>query len=363
MKTLIVFTFGMILGFCLSQLLHMTSWTPNFCDDDSLDVTALRRRNLHARYEEDDDDLTEFKVSVNTTIANNNNNNNNISLATQLYNETRVLCWILTGPANHKKRAIHIKKTWGSRCNKLLFMSSVEDEELGTIKLPVGEGRKNLWLKTREAFKYIWDHHRNDADWFLKADDDTYVIAENLRAFLYPYSTDSPVYFGCKFKPHVRQGYMSGGAGYVLSREALRRFVELAYPNKTICRQNHGGSEDMEMGYCLQNVGVVAGDSRDEDKRGRFFPAGPQSHIIARDKSHWYWRYIFYATDDGINCCSDHAVSFHYVHPDTFYMLDYLIYHLRPFGVNFKPDKLVSKYSDDVKFLDKWRNETSDNKL
>ena len=52
------------------------------------------------------------------------------------------------------------------------------------------------------------------------------------------------------------------------------------------------------MGYCLQNVGVVAGDSRDDDKRGRFFSSGPQQHIIARDKSHWYWRYIFYLTDD-----------------------------------------------------------------
>ena len=40
---------------------------------------------------------------------------------------------------------------------------------------------------------------------------------------LYPFF---PSYFGFNFKAHVRQGYMSGGAGYVLSKEAVRRFVQ-----------------------------------------------------------------------------------------------------------------------------------------
>lgn len=71
--------------------------------------------------------------------------------------------------------------------------------------MPVGEGRHNLWGKTREAFKYIYKNHMNEADWFLKADDDTYVIVENLRYMLYPYSTDDPIYFGCKFNPYVKQ--------------------------------------------------------------------------------------------------------------------------------------------------------------
>jgi hypothetical protein len=75
-----------------------------------------------------------------------------------------------------------------------------------------------------------------------------YAIVENLRYMLSAYDTSDPMYFGCCFKPHVKQGFMSGGAAYVLSREALKRFVEQALPDKTKCQQDHGGEEDVEMG-------------------------------------------------------------------------------------------------------------------
>ena len=59
-----------------------------------------------------------------------------------------------------------------------------------------------------------------------QADDDTYVIMENLRYFLSGENTSEPIYFGHHFKTIVKQGFYSGGGGYVLSKEALRRFGE-----------------------------------------------------------------------------------------------------------------------------------------
>ena len=55
------------------------------------------------------------------------------------------------------------------------------------------------------------------ADWFLKADDDTYVVVENLRLLTKDYNASDPTYMGLKFTHHEytkhKEGYMSGGAG------------------------------------------------------------------------------------------------------------------------------------------------------
>ncbi|XP_029056509.1 glycoprotein-N-acetylgalactosamine 3-beta-galactosyltransferase 1 [Osmia bicornis bicornis] len=271
-------------------------------------------------------------------------------VAQDLAKRVRVLCWIMTGPKNHQSKAQHVKATWGKRCNILLFMSSVEDINLPAVALPVKEGRENLWAKTKEAFKYVYEKYKDEADWFMKADDDTYVVVENLRYMLSSYDPSSPLYFGCRFKPFVKQGYMSGGAGYVLSKEALRKFVEEALPDKTKCRGDNGGAEDVEMGKCLEKINVKAMDTRDPHGRGRFFPFVPEHHLIPNhvDKNFWYWKYIYYDTKDGLNCCSDSAISFHYVSPNMMYVLEYLIYHLRPYGITHSVEKPTADQSTTV---------------
>ena len=130
----------------------------------------------------------------------------------------------MTTPTNIRTRAIYVKKTWAKRCNKMVFLSSEVDTNLPAVRLNVTgpEGKYALTEKTLLAFYHVYDNYFNDYDWFLKADDDSFVILENLRYFLSDKNTSEPVSYGQRFDMYVKHGYYSGGAGYVLSKEALR---------------------------------------------------------------------------------------------------------------------------------------------
>ena len=197
------------------------------------------------------------------------------SVASSLHNSVRVLCWVMTSPDNLQKRAKHVQATWGRRCNVLLFISDKDDADFPAVGVNVSPGRTHLASKTERAFYYITRHHYNDADWFLKADDDTYVIMENLRYMLSEHAPTDPVYFGYRFQDETKQSYFSGGAGYVLSKEALRIF---ASRSPDMCDFNQG-AEDLRMGICMENMGVKMGNSRDRLDRSRFHPLKLSEHL------------------------------------------------------------------------------------
>lgn len=87
---------------------------------------------------------------------------------------------------------------------------------------------------------------------------------------------------------------MSGGAGYVLSKESLKRFVEIGLPNKFKCKVPENGAEDAELGICLAKIGVVAVDERDSNGKERFFPFTPESHVNTNYDNDWYSKYAYY---------------------------------------------------------------------
>ena len=193
----------------------------------------------------------------------------------------------MTTEDNLFEKAVHVRETWGKRCNILLFMSETENNELPAIGLNVSIGREHLTAKTMRAFQYVYDYHFFEADWFLKGDDDTYVIMENLRDFLSTQDKEEPVFFGHHFHgEEVKQGFNSGGAGYVLSREALRRFGNR---EPGLCVEESEDGEDVEIARCMEKLEVYVGDSRDHLGKSRFHCLQPELHLTGSYRP-WYKR-------------------------------------------------------------------------
>jgi len=167
----------------------------------------------------------------------------NHSVASIVARSMRIFCLIMTGAHNHQTRCQAVKETWGKRCDKYIFISDAEDLNLPAIR-PEGvkTGHEMLWGKLKGGLKYVYEKYGKEYDWFIRNDDDAFVMMENLRYLLLSHDPQKPIYFGCKFKPYTKYGYMSGGPGIVMSKEALRILVEEALPNTTFCSQEDGGS-------------------------------------------------------------------------------------------------------------------------
>lgn len=199
----------------------------------------------------------------------------------QLTNEIRLLCWVMHD-GKVPDRRVAIMETWGRRCNRIIFVIGnpyvketvtiplAKNAELVTFKFD--DHYKFLWLKTKLAFQYIVKFYKNDFDWVLKVDDDSFVVVENLKIFLKDKNVHSKFYYGFHFKPKEpsdnEQGYASGGPGYVMSMYNAQKLVNtFSMPG---CYQGDDQPEDIKVGQCLALVGIYVSDSRDSYQRFRF---------------------------------------------------------------------------------------------
>lgn len=172
-------------------------------------------------------------------------------------------------------------------------------------------GRKEVW-----QWKNMLKLHKN-VDWVAAADDDTYFLVDNVMRFLKTLDPSKPIALGRRFRiPGENYLFLSGGAGYILSRAAFLK----AEPVLPQCEALWGeGPSDTLAGHCWKLAGVEVADSRDDHGRERFHPFDYDLHHGMRylPESDWYYKYstaVPAPFHEGSDCCgAEESLTFHYM--------------------------------------------------
>jgi glycoprotein-N-acetylgalactosamine 3-beta-galactosyltransferase len=231
----------------------------------------------------------------------------------------KILCGIYTyDKMNYRIQGV--SETWGWRCDGFLPVSTVTIDDpaiqgYGSVDVPHygPEEYNNMWQKTRSILAYMYDNYFDDFEYFYLAGDDTHLIVENLRRYLYTVeqkhdAATEPLYMG--MPRTYRTLYNSGGAGYVLNRVALKRLVLEAFP--TCHAKNQVSAEDRFVGKCLKSMQIDPLHTVDAQGRQRFL--GKHPNDIGRNKGmksfHAEWGKN-YGWRTGADLVSESSITFH----------------------------------------------------
>ncbi|CAJ0927513.1 unnamed protein product, partial [Mesorhabditis belari] len=274
----------------------------------------------------------------------------------------KVFCMINTIPKNHNTRVVAVQDTWANHCDQHVFTTTappppttkkktraerkdpkekvppfwVFDFSSPANKSIPNDSREWLWDRLRAAFKKVHQEKLGDFDWFFKADDDTFAIMENMKEFLAKLDPNHP-YFVISRHWLLEKGrdpnqiYGSGGAGYILSREAVKRFISIM-PNATECRTTSYKHEDTEIGECLRNANVTFVDAVDGSNRHSMLPidiADLLTPFVNGPNLQWAQETSIIPLDKGDSCCSPGMITTHYVKPQEMYAYYFLTYKLK----------------------------------
>ncbi|KER25920.1 hypothetical protein T265_14108, partial [Opisthorchis viverrini] len=176
------------------------------------------------------------------------------------------------------------------------------------LKMTRVDTYNHLWLKTQAAIKAIYQS-ASEYDFFFKADDDTFAVLPNMRKLLATHSPREPVMFGKLISDYCPPGFLSGGAGYVLSHESLKRIVERGIDKHPACSTKELDMEDVRICRCARALGIDMVEPKGRSQRPLFFHMFPQ--------------WIYGINENSLPYNPD-QVSFHYIQPAQLYIIEFL---------------------------------------
>lgn len=236
-----------------------------------------------------------------------------------------VLCILLSSAKSIDSRASVAWNTWAHRCNRTLFacncqstLNTTYDEHMQTIdklfnsngnltnqRLPIlkldgfQEDYNRMGEKCLRTLRTAYELYASEHNWFLLADDDTFVFVDNLFRFVRARDSGRPLTYGYNFRTIIDQGYHSGGAGILFTLESLRRIYHKIVGGQCKVQDTYG---DLAIGRCAEAADVQMGQSVDAKGRERFHCLAPGDHYFG-NLPDWIFPYSSNPVKVADNCC------------------------------------------------------------
>nr|CAB3230901.1 chondroitin sulfate synthase 1-like [Phallusia mammillata] len=177
--------------------------------------------------------------------------------------KTRIFVGVITAEKFLGSRSVAVNNTWGTQVDKVEFFAAQGTPDKYHVPVVNLEGiSDNEYPPQRKMFtmlKHMCQHHVDNYEWFIRADDDVYIRVERLRQFLTQIDGDRMIYMGQPGHgvPEVREklglnghNFCMGGPGVLFNRKAL----EALCPHIDHCMEEVvSGEEDVELGRCVTN--------------------------------------------------------------------------------------------------------------
>ncbi|AWP17011.1 Chondroitin sulfate glucuronyltransferase [Scophthalmus maximus] len=156
---------------------------------------------------------------------------------TELGIRERLLVGVLTSRATLNTLAVAVNRTVAHHFHRTFFFTGLRSPKVphGMTVVAHGDDRP-VWLMY-ETVRHLHQHYGSDYDWFLLAQDDTYMQADRLSELVGHLSAGQDLYMGRAEEfigGEEKARYCHGGYGYLLSRSLLARLQ----PHLDTCRND-----------------------------------------------------------------------------------------------------------------------------
>lgn len=260
-----------------------------------------------------------FLVADDTTVADN------------LKSTIRILCWLRKN--EHSLEQIEaIKRTWAARCTNFIVITNSGENSTDVFNIQTDQNRS---YDIESAYRFLNENFADKYDWFLKTNGYSYFVLENLRYALFAYDPSTGVGVGLpKNDTKTSATYFSDVAGYVLSRRALGMLVD-GFTTGSNCTNAKGNIKDeVRVGICLKEMGVHFGSGTNQFGQQLFFDTNLHEFLLPEENVEvphpWYQEY---EVDHFLDHASNYSIAFCCITSKQMFVMEFLIYHLRLYGV------------------------------